>query len=216
MIEYLLFDIDNTLYPASCGLGEEMNRRMTRFVSMHLEIDLASADSLRARARRQYGTTLKWLQAEHGLDDVDPYMEAVHPADLSRWITDDHAATAREALEEIDLPASVLTNGPAEHAGRVLDRLGLTGRFERVFDLRSNNYVGKPSREVYLHAARELDLRFASTLFVDDVVQYLLPFRDLGGMIVHMSTPGSEAPSIPRISNLRELASIIYPRESRR
>ncbi len=216
MIEYLLFDIDNTLYPASCGLGEEMNRRMTGFVASHLEIDLASADSLRAAARRRYGTTLAWLQAEHDLDDVDPYMEAVHPADLSRWITDDHATTAREALEQIDLPASVLTNGPAEHARRVLDRLGLSGRFERVFDLRSNDYVGKPDREVYLRAARELELRFESTLFVDDVVQYLLPFRDLGGLIVHMSDQDSEAPSIPRISDLRELASIIHPQGSRR
>ncbi len=216
MIEYLLFDVDNTLYPASCGLGEEMSRRMTAFVASYLEIDLANADVLRAAARRRYGTTLKWLQAEHGLDDVDPYMEEVHPADLSPWITDEHAAAAREVLDAIDLPASVLTNGPAEHAERVLDRLGLSSRFERLFDLRSNNYLGKPNREVYLRAARELGLRFASTLFVDDVLQYLLPFRDLGGMVVHVSTLDSQAPLIPRIKDLRELASIIYPQESRR
>ena len=216
MIDYLLFDVDDTLYPSSCGLGEEMNRRMSRFVAEYLQLDLESANILRAEARRRYGTTLKWLRLEHGLRDVDPYMEAVHPCDLSPWITEEHAADVRNVLERIDLPASVLTNGPKEHALRVISRLGLDGRFEQVFDLRGNNLEGKPARSAYMRAAGALDLRFESTLFVDDMVQYLLPFRDLGGMIVHVSTTASGVPLVPRISCLRELMPMIYPEGSRR
>jgi putative hydrolase of the HAD superfamily len=216
MIEYLLFDVDDTLYPRSCGLGDEMNRRMSLFVADYLRMDLESANALRVEARRRYGTTLKWLRVEHGLENVDPYMEAIHPQDLSPWITSGHAAEVRDVLERIDLPASVLTNGPAEHALRVIDRLGLNRRFERIFDLRGNNLEGKPARSVYLRVARELGLRFESTLFVDDVVQYLLPFRNLGGMIVHMSTSDSGVPLVPRITCLRELEPMIHGEGSRR
>jgi len=213
-VEYLLFDVDNTLYPASCGLGPEMNRRMTRFVADYLGVDAARADELRRDARERYGTTLAWLREAHGLRDVDAYMEAVHPADLSPWITAEHATEAREALDAIDLPASVLTNGPREHAERVLDRLGVSDRFERLFDLRSNGLEGKPAPAAYLRALGALSIRPESTLFVDDMLQYLLPFRDLGGMVVHMSAPGPAAPEIPVIGSLRELVPIIYPNRS--
>jgi putative hydrolase of the HAD superfamily len=209
VIEYLLFDIDDTLYPASCGLGEEMSRRMSRFVAEYLRLDMETAAAMRAEARLRHGTTLQWLRLEHGMLDVDPYMAAVHPSDLSPWITDEHATEVRDVLKQIDLPASVLTNGPKEHALRVIDRLGLDGRFDRVFDLRGNNLEGKPARSAYTRAARTLGLRFESTLFVDDMVQYLLPFRDLGGMVVHMSISDSGVPLVPRISCLRELVPMI-------
>ena len=211
MIDYVLFDIDNTLYPATCGLGREMDRRMTVFVADYLQLDLDAANEARIRARQRYGTTLTWLQTEHGMRDVDPYMAAVHPADLAPWILAQHAADAQEALSSIDRPAAVLTNGPREHALRVLERLGLSDRFERIFDLRSNGYVGKPAQSAYLRVLDELRLDAGTTLFVDDVVQYLLPFRDLGGQIVLMAPPNADAPGIPRISHLRELALIIHP-----
>ena len=215
MITYLLFDLDNTLYPASCGLGTEMNRRMSLFVAEYLGVDLPAANELRREARTRHGTTLSWLRAERGLTDVDRYMETVHPYDLSPWITAEHAREARSVLSEIDLPAAVLTNGPREHAERVLDRLGIADRFDRLFDLRGNNFEGKPARSAYVRALDALSITAESTLFVDDVVQYLLPFRDLGGMIVHMRSPESATPEIPGITTLRDLVPIIYPSRSR-
>jgi putative hydrolase of the HAD superfamily len=216
MIEYVLFDLDNTLYPSSAGLGDEMNRRMTRFVAGHLGVDLDAAAELRREARTRYGTTLAWLRQEHGLLDVEPYMEAIHPADLSPWITDEHAEEAQEVLQQIDVPAAILTNGPREHAERVLQRLGISDRFERLFDLRSNGFEGKPARSAYTRVTAELAIRPASTLFVDDMVQYLLPFRDLGGQIVHMAISGPTAAEIPTIRRLRDLVPIVYPDRSRR
>lgn len=50
-----------------------------------------------------------------------------------------------------------------------------------------------------------------STLLVDDVVQYLLPFHDLGGMIVHLTAEGPADPEIPTIAALKDLVPIIYP-----
>lgn len=215
MIEYLLLDVDDTLYPRSSGLGREMSRLMTRFVANFLGVDHATADELRREARERHGTTLAWLLEEVGLEHADPYLEAVHPVDLSPWITDEHAAEAQAALSAIDLPASVLTNGPREHAERVLDRLGLSDRFDRVFDLRSNGFVGKPAPSVYQRVLDELDIRANTTLFVDDVVQYLLPFRDLGGNVVQVTASGPSDTEIPAIEALRDLVPIVYPNRSR-
>jgi putative hydrolase of the HAD superfamily len=215
MIEYVLFDLDNTLYPSTCGLGLEMSRLMTVFVADYLGVDLDTADAMRREARERHGTTLTWLLEERGLPDADPYLEAVHPRDLSPWITEAQAAETRAVLDAIDLPASVLTNGPREHAMRVLDRLGITDRFERVFDLRSNGFVGKPARSAYRGALEELQIPAESTLFVDDVVQYLLPFRELGGMIVQVTAAEPAAPDVPTIAALRDLVPIIYPKRSR-
>lgn len=215
MIRYVLFDVDDTLYPASSGLGHELGRRMVEFTARHLGVGRERAGALIAEGRRRHGTTLSWLCAEADLQSPEPFIEAIHPADLSPWITDDHAREAREALDAIDLPAAVLTNGPREHAQRVLERLGISDRFERVFDLRENGFVGKPARHAYRRALDELSLDATTTLFVDDVVQYLLPFRDLGGRIVHMTTPGSANGEVPSVTSLRDLVRIIYPGRSR-
>lgn len=215
MIDYLLLDVDNTLYPQSTGLGLEMSRLMTGFVARFLEVEEPTAEQMRREARGRHGTTLAWLLAEAGLEDADPYLEAVHPIDLSRWITDEHAAEARETLDAIDLPASVLTNSPREHAERVLDRLGLCDRFERVFDLRSNGFVGKPDPSVYHRVLDELEIRANTTLFVDDMLQYLLPFRDLGGNVVQVTAEGAPDTEIPTIEALRDLVPIVYPSRSR-
>ncbi|MFW6231604.1 MAG: HAD-IA family hydrolase [Spirochaetota bacterium] len=215
MIDYLILDVDNTLYPQSTGLGGEMSRLMTGFVARFLGVEEAAAENLRREARQRHGTTLAWLLEEAGLEHADPYLEAVHPTDLSPWITDEHAEEARAVLSTIDLPASVLTNSPIEHAERVIDRLGLSDRFDRIFDLRSNGFVGKPAPSVYQRVLDELEIRANTTLFVDDMVQYLLPFRDLGGNVVHVTAAGPSDTEIPTIEALRDLVPIIYPSRSR-
>lgn len=215
MITYLLFDIDNTLYPQSSGLGPEINRLMTTFVANHLNVSARTADRLRRDAVQAYGSTLNWLRSEGNLADVESFLEAVHPPDLTPWISDDHAAETRAVLDAIDLPAAILTNGPREHAERVLDRLGVTDRFDALFDLRSNDFVGKPARRVYTRALETLSIRPDTTLFVDDMLQYLLPFRDLGGNVVHLAMETSSEAAVPTITSLRELLPIIYPDWSR-
>lgn len=215
MIDFVLFDLDNTLYPASSGLGLEMSRRMTEYVRDYLGVPLQEAAALRRKALTHHGTTLTWLCREHGLEDVEPYLETVHPIDLSPWITEAHAKTASDVLDALDVPAAILTNGPREHAMRVLERLGIASRFEALIDLRENEFVGKPARTAYERAIARLGITPARTLFVDDVVQYLLPFRDLGGRIVHLAEHRAMDAEVPTIASLWDLVDIIAPGRSR-
>ena len=118
MISYLLFDLDNTLYPRSSGLGREMDRRMTRYVAEWLGVPMAEAEIQRRTNLKRFGTTLRWLVTEHDLTDVDHFLDAVHPTDLDQFLTEKDREQAQETLHEIDVPAAILTNSPMEHARR--------------------------------------------------------------------------------------------------
>ena len=215
MIQYLLLDLDNTLYPKSSGLGSFMGNRMGEFVVRHLNVPHDRALELRRSGLARYGTTLQWLMQEHDLTEIEEFIEFVHPTNLGEFLTDDDRNTARNTLEDITLPASILTNSPMEHAERVLQWLGIRGRFEHIFDIRSNGLAGKPAPYVYRRALEVVGVEPETTLFADDVLQYLLPFRDLGGHAVHVATESAQEPGVSTISSIAELASIIQHPRSR-
>lgn len=215
MIQYLLLDLDNTLYPKSSGLGRFMGDRMGEFVVRHLDVSHDRAAELRRSGLARYGTTLKWLMQEHDLSEIEAFIDFVHPTNLGEFLTDEDRRTAQDTLDEIDLPASVLTNSPMEHAERVLRWLGIRGRFEHVFDIRLNGLAGKPAPGAYRRALEIAGAEPGTTLFADDVLQYLLPFRDLGGHAVHIAAEPAEEPGISTISSIAELPSIIHSLRSR-
>src|SRR3546814_16356352 len=68
--EAWLFDLDNTLYPASCGLMAAVSRRMTRFVAEILGVDHGTALIEQKRLFREPGTTLRGLMDRFSVDPV--------------------------------------------------------------------------------------------------------------------------------------------------
>ena len=79
-VKHLIFDLDNTLYPATSKMDDGITRRMIAFVADWLKTDRAHAEILRAEGLPRYGTTLEWLMQEAGLQDIEAYFRAVHPA----------------------------------------------------------------------------------------------------------------------------------------
>lgn len=209
MIEYLFVDLDNTLYPKTSGLGRFMGDRMGDYVAQHLDLPPTKATEMRRDGLARHGTTLRWLVEEYALDDVEQFIDYVHPKDLNEFLTEKDRQTAQKVLREIGLPASVITNSPLEHAERVLDWLGLKNRFEHIFDLRFNGFAGKPDKAVYRRALDTVGHAAERTLFADDVLQYLLPFRDLGGYAVHIAAESAGEPGIITIGSIAELADIV-------
>ena len=63
-----VFDLDNTLYPPSARLFDQIEARMTAWVADALKVDAAEANRLRAHYWAQYGTTLPVLMADNGID----------------------------------------------------------------------------------------------------------------------------------------------------
>ncbi len=209
-VSYLLLDLDDTIYPASSGFHQEIDRRMTEYVARFLNVSLDEATTRRKSYWRRYGTTLKGLLSQHAFDRVDEYLAHVHPTNLQDYILlDPHVGAL---LDSIPLPKSILTNSPREHAVRVLDYLGIRDRFEHIFDLRFNGFDGKPIRSAYGRALETVGRRAEEVLFVDDRLEYLLPFREMGGHVVLVSEEAeaeAAASGVPRIRSLHELPAFM-------
>lgn len=209
MIQYLLLDLDNTLYPRSSGLGRYMGSRMGDFVAEHLNVSSERATDLRKAGLARHGTTMRWLMVEHGLTEIERFIDFVHPGNLDDFLSENDRKTAQHALAAVDLPASILTNAPREHADRVLNWLGLESRFEYVFDIRYNRMRGKPHRSAYEVALEKSGANPSGTLFADDVLEYLLPFRDLGGHVCQVGPEPTYEPGVGSMRSIADLADIV-------
>jgi len=179
MVQAVLFDLDNTLYPASASMESFIIRRMNEYTGRVLGISAEAAARVRHEQMPRYGTTLEWLMAEHGLSDADDYFAWVHPDGEEELI--DHDPALRPFLDSITLPKFVFTNAPMEHADRILARLGIADQFKRVFDIRFNELRGKPWAESVDRVVSAIGTDADKTLFVDDMPRYVQGFIDRGG-----------------------------------
>ena len=80
---YLLFDLDQTVYPASSGLLAAIVRRMSRFVSEYLQIGPEEAAAIRSELSARYGTTVLGLLQRHALEDPAGFMTYVYDLDIA-------------------------------------------------------------------------------------------------------------------------------------
>jgi putative hydrolase of the HAD superfamily len=210
-ITYLLFDLDETLYPSSSGMVAEISRRMTRYVSRLLDLDEESAARLRRDLSQKHGTTLTGLMSEHNFKDPENYLEYAHPVDVEHFLHKDPELVA--ALGAIQLPKSILTNAPAEHARRILAYLEIEHFFERIFDIRMSGFRGKPEKGVYLRVLEELKREAPEVLFIDNRLDYLLGFREIGGRVVWVADRSAEGEAadhgLSRISHVKELPEFL-------
>jgi putative hydrolase of the HAD superfamily len=209
-VTYLLFDLDETLYPSSSGMVKEISRRMTRYVSRFLNLDEDSAARIRRHLSQKHGTTLTGLMSEHNFKDPESYLEYAHPVDVERFLHKDPELVA--TLASIDLPKSILTNAPAEHARRILAYLEIEHFFQRIFDIRMSGFRGKPERGVYLRVLAELERQASEVLFIDNRLDYLLAFREIGGKVVWVadrSVQEKAAAGVARIAHVKELPAFL-------
>jgi putative hydrolase of the HAD superfamily len=149
---------------------------------------------------------------EYGLEVAEHYLAYTHDVPVESFVAEDPQLAA--ALSSIPLPKSVLTNSPLEHAERVLRRLGVREQFERIFDLRFNGYTGKPEPGVYMRALSELGRAAAEVLLVDNHLDYLAPFRAMGGQVLLIDENGDSAgqeplPGVPHLRDIKQLPSYL-------
>jgi putative hydrolase of the HAD superfamily len=172
-----LFDLDNTLYPASCRLFDQVDRRMGEFVQRALGLDdRAEARRLQKQYLREHGTTLRGLMDVHGIQP-EAYLEYVHAIDLSPVQPD---PALDQALRRLDGRKLIFTNGSVPHAEGVLERLGIAGHFEAVFDIAAADYLPKPDWRAYQRVVRRHDIPPEATVFFDDMPRNLAPAAEIG------------------------------------
>jgi len=182
MIGHILFDVDNTLYSASNLMEQRIAERMFQFIADFLKVPLNEAIRLQKARRQNYGTTLEWLEQEHGFTDRDTYFKAVHPdTELAELKPDPNL---RNFLISLKLPMTVLTNAPMAHAERILNFFNIRDLFLGVFDISYHNGKGKPWPDAFINTLAAVHKTIEETLFLDDCPAYAEGFIQLGGRSV--------------------------------
>ncbi|GEM_PF-110991 len=165
-----VFDLDNTLYCASRGLFEQIDRRMGEYLSRLFGVDRQQARIIQKDYFRRYGTTLHGLIANGEIADPDDFLAFVHDIDYAP-IAPDPALDA--ALAQLHGRKWVFTNGSLSHAEQVLDRLGVLSRIDEIFDVKAAGYVPKPHAQAFDAFFRRTGISPASAAMFEDIARNL-------------------------------------------
>lgn len=144
-IDTWVFDLDNTLYPHHVNLWQQVDVRIRDYVARFLRLPADEAFIIQKDLYKRYGTTMRGLMTEHGMDAHD-YLSYVHAIDHSPLEPD---AALGSAIAQLPGRKLILTNGTREHADAVLRRLEIHPHFEGVFGIIEAEFEPKPAPGTY-------------------------------------------------------------------
>jgi putative hydrolase of the HAD superfamily len=188
-IDCWIFDLDNTLYPASCNLFDQVDRRIGAFIGELLQVDAAEAKRLQKHYFREYGTTLRGLMDHHGIAPAG-FLEYVHAIDVSPVPPSPALGAALSALDGRKL---IFTNGSVAHAERVMNRLGVAGHFAGVFDIVAADYQPKPNPATYAAMVERHNVDPRAAAMFEDLPRNLAPAAALGMTTILVRTTSAWA-----------------------
>jgi putative hydrolase of the HAD superfamily len=174
--ETWIFDLDNTLYPASCNLFAQVDQHIGEFIAGMLKVDTDEAHRIQKQYFRDYGTSLRGLMIHH---DVDPqrFLDFVHAIDVTPV---QPSPALDRALGLLPGRKIIFTNGSAKHAENVMARLGVSHRFDAVFDIVAADYFPKPEPFIYDLLVRRHWIDPKQAVMVEDLAKNLLPAHEMG------------------------------------
>ena len=188
--ETWVFDLDNTLYPASCGLMAAVSTRMTGFVAEVLKLAHDEALVEQKRMFREHGTTLRGLMNDHGVDPHD-FMDYVHAVDYSMVGANPRL---KATLERLPGRKVVYTNASADHAVKVLAELGVADLFDGIFDVIAAGFVPKPNPQPYAIMAERHGIDPHRAVMLEDMSANLAPAAAMGMTTVWVRHDTDNAP----------------------
>jgi len=179
-----VFDLDNTLYPHHL-LWQQVDDRIRAYVAEFLNVSKDEAFRVQKDYYKRYGTTMRGLMTEHGLDP-DDYLEYVHQIDHSPLEPNPALGAALEKLPGRKL---ILTNGTRKHADAVMRRLEIHQHFEDVFDIVAAELEPKPAVRTYERFLARHDVDAAKAAMFEDLARNLEAPHALG-MTTVLVVPG--------------------------
>lgn len=187
-IDTWVFDLDNTLYPHHVNLWQQVDKRIGEFVATWLNVSAEEARRIQKDYYRRYGTTMRGMMTEHGVR-ADDFLAYVHRIDHSPLEPNPVMGAAIAKLPGRKL---ILTNGSTDHVEKVLERLGLSGHFDAVFDIIAAEFEPKPAPQTYQRFLKLHDVDAANAAMFEDLARNLsIPHR-LGMTTVLVVPDGSK------------------------
>ena len=196
-VEDWVFDLDNTLYPASSRLFDQIDAKITAYVMQRTGLDGLSARALQKYYYRRHGTTLAGMMSEDGLDPHH-FLAFVHDIDHSVLAP---APELAAAIARLPGRRFVLTNGSRRHAESVIARLGIAELFEDVFDIAAADFIPKPERAAYEAFLKRHAIAPRKAAMFEDLAKNLKVPHALGMRTVLVTAQGGEPEGLERLTS---------------
>jgi putative hydrolase of the HAD superfamily len=144
-IKYWIFDLDNTLYSGDTKVFDQVDKKMSKFISEKLKVGMEEAKKIQKSYFHEYNTTLNGMIKNHKID-ADEFLEFVHDVNLD--FLKPNKALENE-ITKLDGKKIIFTNGSKAHVANVTKRIGIDKLFDGVFDIVESDFIPKPSIEPY-------------------------------------------------------------------
>ena len=175
-IKFWLFDLDNTLYSGKTKVFDQIDKKMSKFISEKLNVDIKKAKEIQKNYFYQYDTTLSGLIKNHKIN-ADEFLDFVHDIDIDFLKKDLNLA---QELEKLDGEKIIFTNGSRKHAINITKKLGIHQYFDDIFDIVDSEFIPKPSVEPYKKLVEKHKIDPNLCVFVEDIARNLKPAYEMG------------------------------------
>jgi len=175
-IKYWIFDLDNTLYSGKTKVFEQVDKRMSKYISDKLNISVEEAKKIQKNYFHEYNTTLNGMIKNHKIDP-DEFLEFVHDINIDFLQKD--IVLAKE-IEKLDGKKIIFTNGSRKHAINVSKKIGIEQLFDDIFDIVDAEFIPKPLLEPYKKLIKKHKIDPKLCVFIEDIARNLKPAYEMG------------------------------------
>ena len=175
-IKYWIFDLDNTLYSGDTKVFDQVDKKMSKFISDKLGVSIEEAKKIQKNYFYEYNTTLNGMIKNHKID-ADEFLEFVHDVNLDFLKAD---KPLEKEISNLNGKKFIFTNGSKAHVENVTKRIGIEKLFDGVFDIVESEFIPKPSVEPYKKIIEKYKIEPQYSIFIEDIARNLKPAYDLG------------------------------------
>ena len=171
-----IFDLDNTLYSGKTKVFEQVDKKMSKYISEKLNVSIDEAKKIQKNYFHEYNTTLNGMIKNHKIDP-DEFLEFVHDINIDFLQKD---IKLGEEIKKLDGKKIIFTNGSRKHAINVTKRIGIDQYFDGIFDIVDSDFIPKPSIEPYKKLVEKHKIDPKLSVLVEDIARNLKPAYEMG------------------------------------
>jgi len=175
-IKCWIFDLDNTLYSGKTRVFEQVDKKMSKYISEKLNVSVVEAKKIQKNYFYEYNTTLNGMINNHKID-ANEFLEFVHDVDIDFLKKD---SLLNEELMKLDGKKIIFTNSSRKHAMNVIRKIGIDQHFDDIFDIVDSEFVPKPDIVSYKKLVEKHKIDPKLCVFIEDIARNLKPAYEMG------------------------------------
>ncbi len=175
-IKFWIFDLDNTLYSGKTKVFEQVDKKMSKYISKKLNVTIEEARKIQKNYFHEYNTTLNGMIKNHKID-ANEFLDFVHDINIDFLKKD---LELGEELKKLEGKKIIFTNGSKKHAMNVTQKIGIDQYFDDVFDIVDSEFIPKPAIDPYNKLVKKHKIDPKLCVFIEDIARNLKPAYEMG------------------------------------